>query len=344
MTIIPTAGGKGSPGNENPAAEALSVMTGWLHMLFEPGQLIGLRAIRHHGGALSGNFDFANFSSMAKTALDMTLSSQFKGIYFTLNPLQHGRLEVCEAAEDGDVLCRRWLLIDVDPKRPGGYSATDDEKAKAKAKIVSIREYLRRLNWPDPFFADSGNGFHLLYRIDLPADDGGLVRRVLIALADRFDDEGAEVDRKVFNPSRITKLYGTQACKGTDTPDRPHRWTAILERPADLKVVAKDLLEDLAGPARYRARPHRNKINKINRPQRRYRRRRQRPKSKILRGRISPRFPARSKGKAEISTPTRLHAILSSTSTWASTPRCQFSSNGIGVANRLGPITACDGN
>ena len=56
-----------------------------------------------------------------------------------------------------------------------------------------------------------------------------------------------EVDRKVFNASRIVKLYGTLARKGDSTPDRPHRRAAVLEVPTDLRPVPRDLLEALAG-------------------------------------------------------------------------------------------------
>jgi hypothetical protein len=98
--------------------------------------------------------------------------------------------------------------------------------------------------------ADSGNGYHLLYFIDLPADDGGLVQRVLHALADKFDDEDAEVDRSVSNPSRIARFYGTQACKGDETPERPHRWSGLLEAPEQPEIVSRDLLSALASIAK----------------------------------------------------------------------------------------------
>jgi hypothetical protein len=80
--------------------------------------------------------------------------------------------------------------------------------------------------------ADSGNGYHLLYRVDLPADDGGLVERILAALGERFDTPHAKIDRTVFNPARICKLPGTLARKGDSTADRPHRRAKLLEVPS----------------------------------------------------------------------------------------------------------------
>ncbi|MEZ4522926.1 MAG: YfjI family protein [Thermomicrobiales bacterium] len=95
--------------------------------------------------------------------------------------------------------------------------------------------------------ADSGNGAHLLYRIEMPTDDGGLVQQVLQALAFRFDDDIVHVDQTTFNPARIWKLYGTRACKGDPTTDRPHRMARVLETPDDMAVVTQDQLEHVGG-------------------------------------------------------------------------------------------------
>ena len=89
---------------------------------------------------------------------------------------------------------------------------------------------------------------HLVYRVDLPTDDGGLVLRVLQAIAVRWVREGITLDLNVYNPARITKLYGTKACKGDNTPDRPHRYAHILDAPDALETVPLAMLEALAGP------------------------------------------------------------------------------------------------
>jgi hypothetical protein len=97
--------------------------------------------------------------------------------------------------------------------------------------------------------ADSGNGFHLLYRIDLPADDGELVKRCLKALAHQFDTDAVKIDTSVFNPSRIVKLYGTMSRKGDSTTERPHRRSSVLRVPDDLQIASVDLIESLAAQA-----------------------------------------------------------------------------------------------
>jgi len=233
-----------------------------LRLLMAPDQIVELRALdvvtpsyrRPH--VVSGFFDAEHVEQMARHALE--LSAEAKGIYVTMNPLnrdllsrRHNRVDTAEqglAAADKDVLCRHWLLIDVDPVRIAGVSSTNAEKAHAYAKILEIRTVLNGFGWPRPVLADSGNGYHLLYRIELPSEDGGLVKGVLHALGDRFDDEVVKVDPSVFNPARIVKLYGTKACKGDDTHERPHRWSGIIEVPEQLTVVPKAQMQALAAP------------------------------------------------------------------------------------------------
>jgi hypothetical protein len=236
-------------------------------LLIESGQVVELRAIgvqfssgRPHIEA--GFFDSNHLLPMAKEAL--RLSKVAKGVYFTLNPLHHDLLaRRCnrvawaaegELAKDKNVLARRWLLVDVDPVRDALISATDAEKEHAWDTVQAVREFLGSNGWPAPLLADSGNGFHLLYRIDLPGDDGGLVRRVLQALAHRFDSAAAKIDQAVFNPARICKLPGTLARKGDHTPQRPHRLAKLLEIRDDpthisIEVVTHQLLEELAATA-----------------------------------------------------------------------------------------------
>jgi hypothetical protein len=115
-------------------------------------------------------------------------------------------------------------------------------------KANEIRMFLKGLGWPDPILADSGNGGHLLYKIDLPNDEASrnLFRRCLEALDFLFSDENVSIDRSVHNASRIWKLYGTMACKGDNTPERPHRLAKILEVPLEMIIVDRELLLNLA--------------------------------------------------------------------------------------------------
>lgn len=153
---------------------------------------------------------------MRATRKALELSEQSPAVYVTMNPIRPGMPtgRVTRGAKAEDIVRRRWMLVDIDPVRPVDTSSTDAEKAAAMRLAIDVREDLSARGWPAPIVADSGNGWHLLYRVDLPADDGGLIRRVLIGLAQRFDTPEVKIDRKVFDPCRIVKVYGTMTRKG----------------------------------------------------------------------------------------------------------------------------------
>lgn len=228
-----------------------------LRAILEDGQVTELRAFAGKRPIAVGYFDTAHVEDMAKAAAALPGAS---GVYFIPNVIKPALLaravnkakrpgEV-EATKDHDIERRRWLLIDCDPKRPAGISSTDAEHGAALDRCRVIREALKAAGWPAPIVGDSGNGGHLMYRVDLPADDGGLVERLLAALFARFTDDAVEVDRSVKNPARVWKLYGTAARKGDPTAERPHRLARLLEVPEQLEPVPLALLGALAGPGK----------------------------------------------------------------------------------------------
>ena len=122
------------------------------------------------------------------------------------------------------------------------------EVQKRYGRVDAIARTLAGYGWPEPVRGDSGNGGHLVYAIDLPACDGGLVKRVLEGLAFVFDDECVKIDTGVYNPARITRLYGTTNRKGDDVPhlDMPHREARLLSAPEHLEPVPHELLTMVA--------------------------------------------------------------------------------------------------
>ncbi|HEX8915060.1 MAG TPA: hypothetical protein VF796_22100, partial [Humisphaera sp.] len=234
-----------------------------MRAVLAPGQVTEVRALDAVGRGdrramtYSGYFDDPAALAAAVAA---TLVSA-KGVYFVPNPVHPGLLARAvnrlrpagknPTTSDGDVTGRRWLLVDLDPARPSGISATDAEHDAALDRAGAVARFLSSQGWPDPVEADSGNGGHLMYRVDLPADDGGLVERCLRALDARFGDDAVHVDTTTFNPARIWKLYGTRAGKGDDAGEacgRPHRVARVLRVPPELQTVTREQLEALAGP------------------------------------------------------------------------------------------------
>lgn len=206
-----------------------------------PGDVFELRGLVKTNGQMhvtSGFFD--DIDALAKAAIDR--SGKDDGCYVTINPVKPELLFRApknrvrragggETTSDKDVAWRRHLLVDVDPVRPAGISSSDAEHQAAIDQAKRIRDRLAAEGWPSPLLADSGNGAHLLYPIDMPVDDGGLVAQMLAALHRTFSTSVLKVDEKVFNPARISKVYGTLTRKGVDAPERPHRLARILEVP-----------------------------------------------------------------------------------------------------------------
>jgi hypothetical protein len=234
--------------NSRCAPEPASVETieAALRRIVKPGAVSELRALNfterpgsRYSETMSGVFDYSHLRLMAEQAHRLTRHAS--GVYATINPLKSEALALAcnrvrvagkgDTVTDQDVEARYTLPIDIDPVRRSGVSATDDEKEKAREVARAVYRFLRDRGWPAPLTADSGNGFHALYRIDLPCDDGGLVKRCLESLASRFDTEFASVDTTLHNPARIIRVCGTLNRKGDSTVSRPHRLTRILTDP-----------------------------------------------------------------------------------------------------------------
>lgn len=256
--------------------QAIACIQRWLsiftaaHADTTPSAVVEIRAIgctakykpRPH--TIGGFFDLDHLREAAEAAFDLQLSNA-RGIYFTLNPVKPdllsrraNRVEAISEADsisaaDSDILRRHWILIDADPVRTSGVSSSEAEKAAALATIQRVRDDLALSDWPEPIKADSGNGYHLIYRVDLPNDEAStaLVRNCLRALAAKFDSEAVKIDTVVYNAARICKLYGTISRKGDHTPERPHRFARIRKEdiPQEIKAVPRELLEELAATA-----------------------------------------------------------------------------------------------
>ena len=149
---------------------------------------------------------------------------------------------------DNDVKGYRWLFIDMDPVRPSGISSSDEELQAAFDLAKRVGKFMADLGFEDPVKAMSGNGAHLLYRISLnkTKENEELIEKCLKALSMLFDTDQVKVDTANFNPSRICKLYGTLAQKGSNTPERPFRMSRIFGEVKEVHVTDQGFLEKLA--------------------------------------------------------------------------------------------------
>ena len=228
-----------------------------LRVLHEPGDVFEVRILKTgRTKTVSGYFNDPDAAADGIAKWD----GKAPGVFVTIYPVDPALLARAanrlqpyaeSTSSDTNVLSRRWLYVDVDPERPANISASDAEHDQAFALARAIYAHLKAQGWPDPVVADSGNGAHLLYRVDLPNDAAAteLVEQCLAALAKRHNRDGIKVDTGVANASRIAKVPGTMACKGDDIPERPHRRSRILSVPERLEVVTVEQLATLAAEA-----------------------------------------------------------------------------------------------
>jgi hypothetical protein len=133
--------------------------------------------------------------------------------------------------KDKDIEARRYIFIDIDRAEKADCPATDAEVQHAIDLSHNIRRFMSECGWIEPLVVMSGNGVHLYYCLDYIPSTPELtekIRALLQSLGEKFDNDHVRVDPGVYNASRITKVIGTTAKKGIESPGRPYRKVKIL--------------------------------------------------------------------------------------------------------------------
>lgn len=187
-----------------------------------------------------------------------TIDPRGLNMYITINKVNDG----CYSREqhdcfrqtdltthDNEIDSYEWLFIDLDPKRVSDVSSTETELEYAKELADKVYIYMKSLGFQEPLRALSGNGHHLLYKIDIPntVESKKLIERCLVNLSSMFDNDKVKIDIINHNQARVCKLYGTLAQKGSNTKTRPHRMSKITYIPDEIKTNRIELLNVLAG-------------------------------------------------------------------------------------------------
>ena len=164
---------------------------------------------------------------------------------------------------DYEIDAYEWLFVDLDPKRLTGISSTDEELEAARVLSDKVYSYMKNLGFHEPIRAMSGNGHHLLYKIDLLNTDQNktLVGRCLENLASMFNSDKVQIDTINHNQSRVCKLYGTMAQKGANTEERPFRMSYLTYVPQKIEINDVDLLTILANELPEPPKPVRKTVN-----------------------------------------------------------------------------------
>lgn len=225
----------------------------WFDIMKNNDELVEIRLI-------GSNRTASGYFSDARTLIEAIKPyTDTYNVYFTINKVNsacYGREQKDRIVQkpkntttDSEIVCRDWVLIDLDAKRLSGVCATKEEAIKAHEKGQEVYRFLMDNGFYEPIVVFSSSGIHLYLRCALlnTEENTKLIRRFLEALAMLFSDEYVDVDTKVFNAARISRLMGSYSCKGaSNDSDRPQRKCRFLRVPDEIKINEKEYFEKIA--------------------------------------------------------------------------------------------------
>lgn len=187
----------------------------------------------------------------SEDALDKALNKKtIQKAYTVLNELKgeaYDRLSVNKLAPTKkgqgisakDISYYRFFLVDLDVVglQVGGAkrNATDDEHAKALKVAESVEKFLTTMNFPKPILIDSGNGYHLLYKVHMKAsqENERMLKNCLIAIGEQVDTNTVKVDTVVYDRGRKLKLPGST----NNAEETGYRTSKIVKYPKNFTEV-----------------------------------------------------------------------------------------------------------
>ena len=108
-------------------------------------------------------------------------------------------------------------------------AATDDEKEKTRACAEKFIGWLRSQGYSDPYFDDSGNGFHVIQKVDMQVEHRSWLENQLKNYFKEVQKGTPYIKLdSIFDLARVLKVPGTLSMKGTNTKNRPFRTAKIL--------------------------------------------------------------------------------------------------------------------
>lgn len=220
---------------------------------------------------------FKSFDNLCKQ-LEPYTEMDDEQIYFVMNNMSsdcYARPQ-CEkflkspkaTTKDDEIISRKFLLCDFDPIRLPNISSSPEQFELAHKKAQDVYRYLKDdCGFEDMVVAISGSGWHLLIPVNIPCNEetDKIVKDFYAYMGNKFTDDKVEYDVKVYNRSRITKLYSVVSKKGANLPSNPWRQSKIVYIPKELKPTPIDKIKELADLA-----PKEEPKQAPNRPNRHY--------------------------------------------------------------------------
>lgn len=223
--------------------------------IFRPNnQLTEIRLISNDGKIASGYF------TDPKTLIEAVKPyAKDYSVYFTINPINpdcYGRpqkdkivIRAKNTTTDSEIIARDYVLLDLDSKRATGVNATEEQLNLAKQKANVVYKFLIDNGFYEPVVICSGSGVHIYIRCALlPTEENNqIIKRFTQAMSMLFSDNNVDIDEKVFNLGRISRVCGYYNRKGSPLDkERPQRLCTFAKVPNEIKVNQKEYFEKIA--------------------------------------------------------------------------------------------------
>lgn len=223
--------------------------------IFRPNnKLTEIRLISNDGKIASGYF------TDPKTLIEAVRPyAKDYSVYFTINPINpdcYGRpqkdkilIRAKNTTTDSEIIARDYVLLDLDSKRATGVNATEEQLNLAKKKANVVYKFLIDNGFYEPIVICSGSGVHIYIRCALlPTEENNqIIKRFTQAMSMLFSDNNVDIDEKVFNLGRISRVCGYYNRKGSPLDkERPQRLCTFAKVPNEIKVNQKEYFEKIA--------------------------------------------------------------------------------------------------
>ena len=223
--------------------------------IFRPNnQLTEIRLISNDGKIASGYF------TDPKTLIEAVKPfAKDYSVYFSINKINpdcYGRpqkdkivIRAKNTTTDSEIIARDYVLLDLDSKRATGVNATEEQLNLAKQKANVVYKFLIDNGFYEPIVICSGSGVHIYIRCALlPTEENNqIIKRFTQAMSMLFSDNNVDIDEKVFNLGRISRVCGYYNRKGSPLDkERPQRLCTFAKVPNEIKVNQKEYFEKIA--------------------------------------------------------------------------------------------------
>ena len=225
----------------------------WFDILKNNNELVEIRLI---GSNKTGSGYFTDAKTLIEAIKPYTDSYNCYFTLNTINPACYSReqkdkivLRPKNTTQDAEIICRNYVLVDLDPRRPSGVCSTKEESMKAYEKGKEVTKFLMDNGFYEPIVVFSSSGMHLYLKCALINNEENtkLIKRFLNAISMLFSDDDVDCDTSVYNAARISRLVGSYSCKGANNDaTRPQRKCRFLSIPDEIKVNAKEYFEKVA--------------------------------------------------------------------------------------------------